>query len=79
MQLRIINDKKVDHPRNGSKDLADAVAGAVSNAVSRTPRNTITEVEVYTRPTRKHDEESEPEPDPIPSDIMNWLSDMEVL
>lgn len=79
MQLRIINDKKVDHPRNGSKDLADAVAGAVSNAVSRTPRNTITEVEVYTRPTRKHDEESEPKPDPIPSDIMNWLSDMEVL
>jgi hypothetical protein len=37
LQLRIIRDK-VDHPRKGSKDLADAVCGAIYNAISLTPR-----------------------------------------
>jgi hypothetical protein len=37
LQLRIIKDK-VDHPRKGSKDLSDAVCGAIYNAVSLTPR-----------------------------------------
>lgn len=32
-QLEDISDKKVDHPANGSKDLADAVAGAVTMAL----------------------------------------------
>lgn len=33
MQLEIINGKKIDHPPHGSKDLADAVCGAVFHAV----------------------------------------------
>jgi hypothetical protein len=44
LQLRIIRDK-VDHPRKGSKDLADAVCGSIYNAIARTPKN-IGEVEI---------------------------------
>ncbi len=47
LQLRIIKDK-VDHPRKGSKDLSDAVCGAVFNAVSLTPPDADKEVEIYT-------------------------------
>ncbi|NDB81325.1 MAG: hypothetical protein EB127_01040 [Alphaproteobacteria bacterium] len=45
LQLRIIKDK-VDHPRKGSKDLADAVCGSIYNAVSLTPRDIDTEIEI---------------------------------
>ena len=33
LQLKIMRDK-VDHPRKGSKDLADATCGAIYNAIS---------------------------------------------
>jgi hypothetical protein len=46
LQLRIIRDK-VDHPRKGSKDLSDAVCGAIYNAVAGTARNANQEVKVY--------------------------------
>ena len=36
-ELRYIKDK-IDHPRQGYKDLSDSVAGAVFNAVSLTPK-----------------------------------------
>jgi hypothetical protein len=47
LQLRIIKDK-VDHPRTGSKDLADATCGAIYNAVARTPADLNREVQIYT-------------------------------
>jgi len=46
-QLRIVSDKKVDHPRKGSKDLSDAVTGAVYNAIAHTPKNTNQEVSIH--------------------------------
>ena len=46
-ELRIVSDKKVDHPRRGSKDLSDAVTGAVYNAIAHTPRNTNLEIEIH--------------------------------
>ena len=46
-ELRIVNDRKVDHPRKGSKDLSDAVTGAVYNAIALTPRNLNQEVEIH--------------------------------
>lgn len=46
-QLRIVSDKKVDHPRKGSKDLSDAVTGAVYNAIAHTPRNLNQEVSIH--------------------------------
>ena len=47
LQLRIVKDK-VDHPRKGSKDLSDAVCGAVYNAIALTPRDMNQDVEIYT-------------------------------
>ena len=54
LQLRIIRDK-VDHPRKGSKDLADAVCGAIYNAISRT-RKGDREVSIHTYSSLKHDQ-----------------------
>lgn len=47
LQLRIIKDK-VDHPRKGSKDLADATCGAIYNAISRTPTDLNQEIQILT-------------------------------
>ena len=46
LQLRIVKDK-VDHPRKGSKDLSDAVCGAIYNAISLTAPDANKEVEIY--------------------------------
>jgi hypothetical protein len=46
LQLRIVKDK-VDHPRKGSKDLSDAVCGAIYNSISLTPPDADREVEIY--------------------------------
>ncbi len=47
-ELRIVSDKKVDHPRKKSKDLADALTGSVYNAVAYTPRHNDQLVEAHT-------------------------------
>jgi len=47
-ELKIMNNNKVDHPRKKSKDLADAVCGAIFGAISHTPRNLNLEVEIHT-------------------------------
>jgi hypothetical protein len=54
LQLRIIRDK-VDHPRKGSKDLADAVCGAIYNAISRTTKGDR-EVKIHTYSSMHRDE-----------------------
>jgi len=48
LQLRIMKNDKVDHPRKGSKDLADAVCGAIYNAIAHTPRNANEVIEIKT-------------------------------
>lgn len=47
-ELKIMKGNRVDHPRKKSKDLADAVCGAVYGAISNTPRNINEEVEIHT-------------------------------
>ena len=48
-ELKITNSgKKVDHPRKKSKDLADAVTGAVFGAISHTEKDMNYEIEVHT-------------------------------
>ena len=47
LQLRIVKDK-VDHPRKGSKDLSDAVCGAIFNSIALTPPERDRDVEIYT-------------------------------
>jgi hypothetical protein len=47
-ELKIMKGNRVDHPRKKSKDLADAVSGAVFGAISHTPKITNTVIEVHT-------------------------------
>ena len=47
-ELKIMKGNRVDHPRKKSKDLADAVCGAVFGAIAHTPKNLNVEVEVHT-------------------------------
>jgi hypothetical protein len=46
-ELRIIGSR-VDHPRKKSKDLADAMCGSVYNAISKSQRDRIKEVDIHT-------------------------------
>ena len=46
LELRIVKKDKVDHPRKGSKDLADATCGAIYNAVSLSPKGN-SEIHVF--------------------------------
>ena len=46
-ELKIVKNNRVDHPRKSSKDLADAVCGAIFGAISHTPRNLNQVVEVH--------------------------------
>jgi len=47
-ELKIMKNDKVDHPRKKSKDLADAVCGAIFGAISHTPKDLNQEIEVHT-------------------------------
>jgi hypothetical protein len=47
-ELKIMKGNRVDHPRKSSKDLADAVCGAIFGAISHTPKDANLEVEVHT-------------------------------
>jgi phage terminase large subunit-like protein len=57
LQLRIMKNDKVDHPRKGSKDLSDAVCGAIYNAVAHTSRNLNQEVQIYDYANYRSEEE----------------------
>ena len=59
-ELKIVKQNRVDHPRKSSKDLADAVCGAVYGAISHTPRNMNDEVEIHTLRDRPKDNVAEP-------------------
>jgi hypothetical protein len=59
-ELKIMNNNKVDHPRKKSKDLADAVCGAIFGAISHTHKENNEEVEIHTfrdRPKPREDYE----------------------
>jgi hypothetical protein len=47
LQLKIMRDR-VDHPRKGSKDLADATCGAIYNAISHTRPDNNSEIKIHT-------------------------------
>ena len=89
MQLRIIKDK-IDHPRSGSKDLADAVCGSVYNAMAHTPKELNREIEIHTygqiekreiQQARKEDkrpkiEETKPA---MPGELKNFLDGLRTI
>jgi hypothetical protein len=80
-ELKIMKNNRVDHPRKKSKDLADAVCGAIYGAISHTPRNIDQEVEIHTfkdRPKREVDElpanviQYKPMPEDVREYLDNW-------
>ena len=80
-ELKIVSDKKVDHPRKKSKDLADAMCGSVYNAISHTRRERNQEIEIHTWSSsyKKRNEEQKKiknliEPPPAPKEVQDFLS-----
>ena len=83
-ELKIVKQNRVDHPRKLSKDLADAVCGAVFGAISHTPKNPNQEVEIHTfRDRSKSNIDELPKNviqyKPSSKDIDDYLSQFEVI
>ena len=84
-ELKIINDKKVDHPRKKSKDLSDAVTGAVFGALSHTPKNPNLEIDIHTWSTsatqfaKQQRDMVELEPKPMTEDVRDYLDRLNLL
>jgi hypothetical protein len=86
LQLKIMRDK-VDHPRKGSKDLADAVCGSIYNAISRTKFNVSGEIEVHTYDSMRFDNDLKDDetrlnlirPPRMPNDLADALERMMTL
>jgi hypothetical protein len=68
-ELKIMKGNRVDHPRKSSKDLADAVCGAVYGAISHTPRNTNQEIEIHTFRDRP---KTQQEVADMPNNVINY-------
>lgn len=81
-ELKIVSDKKVDHPRKKSKDLADAMCGSVYNAISHTPRNTNQEISIHSWKSLSKEQLVEDqakkiiEPPKAPDEVREYLSGM---
>ena len=84
LQLRIIRDK-VDHPRKGSKDLADAVCGSIYNAIAHTPKNLgPVEIQIHSYDQFVDDSDVDPEElrpgnQKMPVDLMDFLGGMNAI
>jgi len=65
-QLKIMKNNRVDHPRKKSKDLADAVCGAIFGAISHTPKDMDNEVEIHTFRDRPKSV------DELPDNVINY-------
>jgi hypothetical protein len=76
-ELKIMNNNRVDHPRKKSKDLADAVCGAVFGAISHTPKEQSLEIDVHTwsssRIDKKNDGMVEYSSQEMPDDVKDYL------
>jgi hypothetical protein len=83
-ELKIMNNNKVDHPRKKSKDLADAVCGAVFGAISHTPRDLNLEVEIHTFKDRSKesldiDNNNVVKYKPMPNDVKEYLARFDLI
>jgi hypothetical protein len=83
-ELKIMKNNRVDHPRKLSKDLADAVCGAVFGAISHTPKDTNLEVEVHTfrdRPKQALDTDSNNviKYKPMPKEVQDYLQRFDLI
>jgi len=81
-ELKIMKGNRVDHPRKSSKDLADAVCGAIFGAISHTPKNNNNEVEIHTfrdRPKVDNPLANVIEYKPMPNDVKEYLDRFNLL
>jgi len=77
-ELKIMKGNRVDHPRKKSKDLADALCGAVFGAISHTPKTNNTEIDVHTwssstRLAQKQEGMIDLDNREMPNDVKNFL------
>ena len=83
-ELKIMKNNRVDHPRKSSKDLADAVCGAIFGALSHTPKDQNLEVEIHTFTDRSKSDVDKDRPDvikykPMPNDVKEYLDRFNLL
>ena len=83
-ELKIMRNNRVDHPRKKSKDLADAVCGAVFGAISHTPKDLNLQVEVHTfkqKPKKQLAESAKGviEYNSIPNDVRDYLDQFKTI
>ena len=83
-ELKIMKNNRVDHPRKLSKDLADAVCGAIFGAISHTPKDVNLEVEIHTfkdRPKSQLDMQQENviKYKPMPKEVQDYLQRFDLI
>jgi hypothetical protein len=83
-ELKIMKNTRVDHPRKKSKDLADAVCGAVFGAISHTPKDSNHEIEIHTwstsaRLAEKQRAMVELDNKEMPKDIRDFLDRLNII
>jgi hypothetical protein len=83
-ELKIMKNTRVDHPRKKSKDLADAVCGAVFGAISHTPKDSNHEIEIHTwstsaRLAEKQRSVVELDNKEMPKDIRDFLDRLNII
>jgi hypothetical protein len=83
-ELKIMKNNRVDHPRKSSKDLADAVCGAIFGALSHTPKDQNLEVEIHTFSDRSKSDLDKDRQDvikykPMPNDVKEYLDRFNLL
>lgn len=86
-ELKIMKNNRVDHPRKLSKDLADAVCGAVFGAISHTPKDVNLEVEIHTFRDRSSKNQLQVDKadnnvikyKPMPKDVQEYLEGFDLI
>jgi hypothetical protein len=83
-ELKIMKNTRVDHPRKKSKDLADAVCGAVFGAILHTPKDSNHEIEIHTwststRLAEKQRAMVELDNKEMPSDVRDFLDRLNII
>ena len=82
-ELKIMKNNRVDHPRKSSKDLADAVCGAIFGAISHTVKENNSEVEIHTFRDRSKRTEDLPnnviQYKPMPKEVEEYLQGYDLI
>jgi hypothetical protein len=84
IELKIVKQNRVDHPRKSSKDLADAVCGAIFGAISHTSKDQNLEVEIHTfrdRPksTVDNNKDNVIQYKPMPKEVKEYLARFDLI